>query len=245
MSSSKINLDDLIPMDIYQKEEVKLYECRTVVENDKLKELGFHEASHFVFSCLFRKKAEGFCGINFINICPEKINIEGYNVVNGFNPNLEMFGTSVEGFYNSDINRLLVKLTTLIAGFASFQIFIEDKEYFIGVPESTSEFKYYKVESSLNLGIPDIKMIQDKLKRHLDLVGKNQIIYIQKLIKEVQKLMKIQAINDSIRFVKNQLTNMKCENIEGAKLARLQFEVERFTNRINVDKYLDTLKEIN
>ncbi len=238
----------------------KPYLERTKKITDLKSELAFHEASHFVFDCIAQKYVKGFVPINFIVSCAEKLNEENYNVVNGFAPDIPMHKTYVKSqddeaegyleFYNADRKRLAAKLLSVIAGYSSYQIFIENDKYYIGaniVDEKIEKgesykFNYHSVKNSLNSETSDFNFIRKKLRIYYSLTGNNAIDAVKRLTNKVQELMKIQAINDCIRYVKNQLLRNECEKIEGLTLTNLNWEIKRLTNKIEYDLVLDELK---
>lgn len=219
-------------------------------------ELAFHEASHFVFNCMALKCVTGFMSINSIISCAEKLNVNGFNVVNGFAPDVPEDKTYVRDhneeaigyleFYNEDRKRLVAKILTLTAGYSSYQIFIKNDKYYIGVkndgihPVGTGllRMKYFSKKAAISSNTSDFKKLSKKLRiyYHLSMDERNEAI--SRLTSYTQEIMQIQAVNDSIRFVKNQLVKNKCTKIKGSQLSTLVSEVNRLTNKVPFEDLL-------
>ena len=261
-NKEKIDLESILAaMDGTQDIDERPYLDRTKEIKDLISELAFHEASHFVFDCMAQKYVDGFAPINFIISCAEKLNEEKYNVVNGFAPDIPKHKTYVKShdeeakgyleFYNKDRKRLAAKLLSVVAGYSSYQIFIENDKYYIGAniedkkieKEGLYKFNYHSMKNSINSGTSDFNFIRKKLRIYYSLTGNNAVKAVEILTNKVQGLMKIQAVNDCIRYVKNQLIQNECEKIEGLSLIKLIREIKRITNKIEFDLVLDELKE--
>jgi len=244
-----LNIDDLEPIldeedendeevDPYKK---KLFEIKCLEE-----ELAYHEASHFVFSCIFQRLIDGFTPVEGIEICAENIKDGNSNLVKGFVPNIpheETYGTNnveapkVLEFFKSDTRRLLAKFIVLISGFSSYQVFIEENNYCIGSPESL-EFNndktkfsmlYFTVRTAIHSQTTDFTIFFKMLRNYCNVEEVNSIELTTDLVNAIQEIMKIQCISDSIRYVKNILIRYKCKRIEGQELVPIMFEIHRLT----------------
>jgi hypothetical protein len=204
------------------------------------------------------KHLDEFSPLSFMISCAEKSHEQGFNVVNGFAPivpeNLTYSRSRHEepkgflDFYNGDRKRLVAKLISSVAGYASYQVFMKYKrkeEYFIGcsVTKESSEYyrklKYYRKECALYSFSSDFTYIDAKLKTYYELNSQEAVEATIKLIEIVQKLMDILAINMSIRFVKNKLLKNQCIKIEGNRLVQMCKEVDRLTNKIQFESILE------
>lgn len=230
-------------------------------------ELAFHEASHFVFDCLVLKWFNGFLPIKHMVTCLEKLFEDGFNVVRGVSPDVPERDTYVRSsrdeprgylnFYNEDKNRLVAKLLILIAGHTSFQVFLKakvdifHKEYYLNVFENPNsnkvgdqiKAKSFFLGSALDSDISDFNKINKKLRIYFQLNKRSEKDdALIKLEKAAQVLMECQAVNDSIRFIKNQLLKNECQKIEGRQLFLLVREVQRLTNKVVFDEVLNNLR---
>jgi hypothetical protein len=244
------------------------YEERTVKANQLRNEIAFHEASHFVFKVLGLAHVNEFTPINFAICCPNKVNQEGFNVVQGFAPripisetygNLESEPKGLINFFNSDRKRLVASLFSKIAGYSSYQVFIKNSNFYISSKvEKTGKkcykIKYYNLENATVSNTDDFNNIFRKLDNYY--FKDPQINYIENqylkdkknetvkvLTDSVQQLMRQKAINDSIRMVKNQLLKTECQKIEGYRLAILVKKVKMMIKKIDITDILVNLKD--
>lgn len=201
-------------------------DLRTVCINKFKDEIAFHEASHFVFIILaLNHFATGtFSLIDFLTCCTEKIKVKGHNLVSGFAPaNITKdkmqdgtkWNDEPEGyleFYNEDRRRLAASMLVDIAGYSSYQVFIQNSEYYIfsepklDYPQIGScTINYYDKYNTLKSEAGDFVKIDRRLGIYYwDCLqsGKSKVEAITNFTNAAQSLMKKQSINDSIRFVK-------------------------------------------
>jgi hypothetical protein len=212
-------------------------------------ELAFHEASHFVFICLLSKYVNGFSEINHIISCVDKIH--GFNHVNSFTPKLSVsvfrdekeFLICEKEFFKKDKKRLVVCLMICIAGYCSYQVFIEDNQYFIGFiqNENTLDIQYYRIENAFDSNTEDFKFIKNKLRIYYEIENQEACTTVVKLLQNVKNTMKIPSVKNSIRFVKNILLKNQCKKIEGKELEKIEKKVKLFTNKIDLKGLLEGL----
>ncbi len=230
-------------------------------------EIAFHEASHFVLSVLFLNyfPSGTFSPISSITCCAEKVGEKGYpNVVSGFSPvNIpdNKLNTRYEGeeppgfieFYNNDRKRLAAIILVFIAGYSSYQVFVQNKEHYIfsnvkfndpqtGFCAITYFDKYNTIES--NAG--DFVKIDLKLRTYYSNClrsGKSKADAISSFTKAAQGLMRQKPVNDSIRMVKKVLLKHECNKIEGRELDDLVQMVSKFTNKMELNGILEALKD--
>ncbi len=223
-------------------------------------ELAYHEASHFVFSCLGLKHVSEFTPISFIMTCLED---ENSNIVNGFGPNIDMPKYSKKrnekpeeyyNFYKNDRRRIVAKILSSLAGYASFKVFISEDDYFISMNTGVRinsyhrKLTYYCLRSALfeYEQISDLENVKEKLADFYSHMNDKNIIFttIVELINIVQELMqKNQGVNDCIRFVKNELLKNPCSKIEEKQLNHMICEVNRLTNQLDYMQTLNDLRE--
>ena len=111
--------------------------------------------------------------------------------------------------------------------------------------DNTFKFNYYRKEYAFLSRTSDFIKLRKKLKVYYILEGDQALNATIKLIEKVQELMNIQAVNDSIRYVKNKLLKNECNKIEGAELEKLIIEVKRTTQRVLFENVLNQfVKEI-
>lgn len=252
------------------EEEKEPFARRTKTSDEMLLEVAYHEASHFVFGVMSLKYVTGFIGHIFMRVCPENFiqdndeNGNGYNVVNGFAPDVPLHKTYVRSqreepngyleFYNEDRKRLVAKMLVTLAGYSSYQIFNKGKqedEYFVGIPPELDEVKterkripifdltYYDNSNLQHNPASDFQNASKKLRIYYELNPDERNEAIKKLIGECQELMEIQAVNESIRYVKNRFLERECELIEGEELQEIIEEVQRLTNNVSLSEILE------
>lgn len=206
-------------------------------------EIALHEASHFVFNCMFLKEKLGFSRINYIQICTT--NLEKC-VVSGFAPNLpsvRMHDIWLKDFYTGDLRRIRAKLISLLAGYMSCKFFLrKDNDFFIGVPKvEEKKIRYFSIETvPLTADVSDFR----KASKYLDYInieqGKKRETLSTIADNVVIELMKVQAIHDSIRYVQRELISNECRPIKDNQLDLLIDEVQRLTNKVRVDEIINS-----
>ena len=229
-------------------------------------ELAYHEASHFVFSCLILKNLVGFTPLNFVIICPQKYFEGGFNKINGVMPagvpeRLTYVGSNMEEavgfkeFYNSNRNRLIAKLLSTVAGHASYQVFIKNEKFYIHCPIQIEKNQPigdsinvdgYQEQFALNSDRSDFIYLKRKLLNYFSFKGDQLAQATSVIISSAQELMKMQSVKVTIGFIKNQLLQSPCKRIEGEQVRDLVREVKRMTNKVPFIKILEELKmELN
>lgn len=233
---SKWDLADIVP------EREERFITRKLTDEEILNELAFHEASHFVFNCMVYRLGLDFLAPRGIEICSEKHN----GRVFGFSPNLtesELQRESIlKDWYTGNINRLIGRMLGTIAGYTSYQIFIEDSPYFVAVVDDNQrEVKYFKLLTApvrpYNSDFTRFREYIEYIHTGYEFEGIKEFFY-----NEAKKLMQIQAVNDSIRFIRNYLVERDCQFVEGKELARLRREVIRLTNKIPILEVLEKIE---
>jgi len=144
---------------------------REIVAKKLLRELAYHEASHFVFCAFAERLKVGFNRVLSIEIHPEKQrenNPAPTGLVHGFG---SPYGDetlkakeATKNWYLLDPKRYYSSLFQSIAGYTSYQVFIENVEHFIDQPEPenyVSSIPYYRIECLPD--VSDLKKIQEKL----------------------------------------------------------------------------------
>lgn len=217
-------------------EDAKIYEKRNPSLLKLGDELAFHEASHLVFTCLFKSVENEFTSVESISINPDNLSDPNSNIVIGYQPEYFKHSTSMEGFYQEDIRRINAKLAMLLAGFCSYKVFIGNEKFFIGQPDEISnDIIYYPVEQCLSNNISDFENIKKNLSKNLNLNEPEIYDFVLKSIAKIERHMGKQAINDSIRFVKNILIK-ETKTINGSKLKNIIREVKRLCTKIREDE---------
>lgn len=222
-------------------------------------EIGYHEASHFVVHVVTSRHLAEPLQINYAICCAEKINYRedhlqenGYNVVNMGASKIKDF-KDFPHYFTKDRRNLVASLLKLIAGYSSYQLFIENNEFYINsevrlnTPKtgfctinyrSLPNYRYCEREDW------DFSSIQERLEKYYgyhDYSVRMKAIGI--LTNEAQKLMNLPEVKASIERVKVELLKNECRKIEGPKLEKLVQEVARLTNKINISEVLERLKD--
>lgn len=153
-------------------------------------------------------------------------------------------------FYNADRNRLYFKMLSSIAGHVSYSMFIKDEteEYFISkfcerTPDGDFKLKYYNINGADTSLSQDFFYIRKKLRVYFNLINNESTNALKELKKKCIHLMKIQAVDNSIRFVARLLEANECQVIQGSELRKMTLEVQRLTNKIDVTAELEDLKK--
>lgn len=203
------------------------------------------------------RSVPGFNNINYIIVCPKKFNLLGYNRVNGFDPDLppaKMHSASpnidskyLRIFYTENIHRLHAKLYSKIAGYTSYLEYIDaaEKNYIaLSICKIKGERRKYKAEYStiidqLNGSTSDFNYIISKLSQYYTLTRHEKIKALSMLTSNVGDLMKDPSVKCAIFYVKNILKKNKCRMIDGQHIKNVIKEVNRQTNKIQYNDYLN------
>ncbi|NUQ23086.1 MAG: hypothetical protein HUU34_03975 [Saprospiraceae bacterium] len=211
------------------------------------KELAFHEAGHFVFSCMMTKYLPVFTPIDYAITCSEitDLNNDERNVVHGNAPigltddDLKNPG-KLRKFYIDDNKRIIVKVFTSFAGVATYPEFIESVDRFVGIPNGNGDaLTYYDFKTAYSLRFADFNNIKRWIK-YINIPSYKETIFVCKLLEGTRRMMKIQAVRDSIIYIHRRLLKNKCNRVEGIELAKLIVEVQRLTNKV---PYMAIVKE--
>lgn len=210
-----------------------------------LNELAFHEASHFVFDILGKRLSLGFSPIEAIKISPT--DPKG-NYVRGFHspfPETDaMSGINRKKWYfeneSQKHNRLFTKALSLIAGYTSYQIFVEDTPHFINpkIEEGGNSFpNYHRIDCLPDPPPSDFQLLSEML----GWIGQNSTKKVLEIQNVVKKIMHHPSVANAIRFVKNYLLKNIGREISGTELNYLKRGVERQIQKISLEKYLDLI----
>lgn len=216
---------------------------------EKIKiELAFHEASHFVFDLLIEKMNIGFASVTAIKI--DSKDAKGNYVDGCLSP---YPGKSKDDFealkerrnwYSENRDRFHVKLLSVLAGYTSYQVFIEDTEYFINPGIEVASFSQtgYKKISDL---IPfETKNRPTDFETLFQMLIYNRD-WSEKRLREIQAIIKLIMANPSVStaigFVKNYLIKNEGREISGIELQVLKKETRRQLKRVSFKPYLELL----
>jgi len=146
---------------------------------------------------------------------------------------------------------LVVSLLVQIAGYCSYQIFMDNNEYYINSEVRLDNPK--KGECTINYRNLlkythserwDFSRIQEKLEKYYDYYDYSpRMKAIKILTDEAQKLMRLPEVKAAIELVKKELLKNECQKIEGPKLEGLVQKVARLTEKININDVLERLKD--
>jgi hypothetical protein len=229
------------------------------------RELAIHEASHFVFNSMLIKTVPGFTVIDTMVMCLEAAFLNEKdktdhinNRVQGMIPDVSEAKTyrrsysrddpsAYVEFFESDRTRLSSVLLGKAAGYASYKVFIDTapNEFYIGGEatkidgKNEARVQYWRIENGI--ATDDFNYIHNKLRQYYGLNPSERNEACIKIVKECQQLMMVQAVNDSIRFVARKLLNHECVRIDCLPLLRIIREVQRMTNKVQLQPILGRL----
>ena len=219
-----------------------------------LNEIAFHEASHFVFQALITNCTDDFSIPSGIETIISNDGIPQGQVI-GFNcrifedglPNtVEQLYSELCEFYAANKHSAVLELFSLMSGYSSYQVFVEPgKPDFIALPKHEIvdgqppilKSSYYDLEHAppSRGGIKDLFRIRHLL-RCLS-KGDDYLEIVKRLTDDIIELMNIQCVNDSIRFVRNQLLEKKNKGrIENEKLINMWNKVKRLTGNVSLSE---------
>ena len=220
-------------------------------------EIAFHEASHFVFNVITLKHFNKQLVINYAICCPERINeekiidgkVEDYNVVNvKASKSEDWYG--FHDYFRKDRRKLVASLLVAIAGYSSYQLFVENSEFYIfsevefDTPnKGCCTIKYCSLTGYRYCRTCDFGMIQERLESYYRYDYSDRMKAIEILTNVVQDLMRRPEVKASIELVKEKLLKNECQKIQGTELNILVEKVEKLTTQIQIDDILERLKD--
>lgn len=218
---------------------------------DFLNEVAFHEAGHFVFNIMITSISDDFHEPTGITVEV----IEGFPfkaMVEGFQPEIFKRGKSPiraeekETFYEDDPRIVFLYSFSLLAGYVTYSVFIDrnsEEEYFSYIEETDKEslkatvpIKYFNHKKALRSrdGIKDLYQLKKTLIHAGYTDNTDRLEMEKKFIEATQTLMNVQAVNDSIRFIRNILVKQKGEHLSDKEFIRIKREVRRFTGKASM-----------
>lgn len=223
------------------------------------KEIAFHEASHFVMGRLINKLNIGFREATSITIDSRG---KKSGVVTGFGGSYDMdtpYWTEsnkarFEAFYSEDVRRIWAESLNLIAGYASYKLFISDQEDFISYLETSESTEVvmhtlstvphhfrYTPGNKEPVGVNDFAKIRDRLS-FIEIVDKEERVEVYNSLLEVAcKIMKIRAVEYAIRYIKNRLIAYDGKIIEGDYFKHITEVVERGISKVDISSFVEYL----
>lgn len=215
-------------------------------------EIAFHEASHFVTSRLINKLNIGFKEATSISIDSKG---KKSGVVTGFGGDYKMdneYWTNFniarfKKFYTDDVRRIWADSLNLIAGYASFKLFISDQEDFISYLESSESKEVimytlssvphhfsYPTGNKYTTGVSDFAKIKERLS-FIGILDKDERVEAYKLLlKTVCDIMSTRAVECAIRYVKNKLKASDGKVIEGRAFERMKNFVDNLISKVTI-----------
>lgn len=225
-------------------------------------ELAFHEASHFVIGRLVNKRNIGFKEATSITIDSKTrsgvVRGFGYNFdqdnIYWSNRNIELF----KSFYLEDERRIWAESLNLIAGYASFKLFISNQEDFISCIDEGDNTKvimhtldsvphnfYYTNANKHTTGISDFAKIKERLS-FIGIVSTDKRVEAYKLLLRVaSEIMSVRAVELAIRFVKNKLKASDGEVIEDGPFEEMKGFVDNLISKVTITYWLGILLNRN
>lgn len=231
------------------------FKTKLINEKDFAKELAFHEASHFVIQRLLHPFDLGFLESDnlWINTKERRGNVHGF-MIQDFNHTVwtEPVYRKFRKFFNTDYRRYKGYCLELIAGYASYKIFIEDSDFFISFGDfinNRNELKMYKLETvphSIRRTENDRKLfgVSDfaKIKEQISFQGigneKERLELYHQFLSDITDIMNINAVELAIRYVKNRLLRMDGKIIEGEYFNHIKYFVDDLVKRVCIEEYL-------
>ncbi|PHN04369.1 hypothetical protein [Flavilitoribacter nigricans] len=241
----KLNLAlDGLTEEPYKPRKVEL------TEGELLNEIAFHEASHLVFQALICKHTDDFTRPRGIETYTNDEGIPSGQVIGfdskifngGFPSTAKKLYDDLCQFYASNRLSAIYDLFSLMAGYCSYPIFVSPGESdFIPVAEHDTKegvqlkAKYYNLENAP----PSQFAVKDlyRVKHLLRCIGQeeNYLSILKSVANDIMELMKRKSVNDSIRFVRNQLLKKETGGkIEGDKLEEIWEKINDLTNKVDL-----------
>lgn len=239
-----LNFADLILA--HEDEGPKTFETKELYRKGIDFELAMHEASHFVFDCLMLKYTKGFKSIVEAIVSSNNVNECRISGVEPDIPDGHKHDFFWKKFYLEDKNRLVARIICTIAGNASYKVFIDSRtSFFIGVPnEGRTLINYYSIDT-VPLTLPNADFT--KINKYLGYVGIENINNRRELmhlyLEKTQDLMKIPAIDNSIKYVKNILLKNDGKVVSGDTIVKMITHVQRFTHQVPFKSFLKELHD--
>lgn len=221
-------------------------ENREIIPKRLVKQLAYHEASHFVFCILAERLKIGFKPVLSIEIHPEN-KIEENAAPNGlvygfgspYGDETPQAKEKTKKWYLENSKRYFSSIFQTIAGHTSYQVFIEDVEHFIGIPDYlnyVNTVPFYRLDCLPNDS--DLEKIQEKLEWKGITTVEEKVRVLILLRNEVKQVEEVPIVNQSIRFVANRLIKAKGRKIERKELASIRDKVNVMTKRASIIPYL-------
>jgi len=221
-----------------------------LVVEDMVTEIAYHEASHFVIGILVLKLDLNFKPYQSIEI---NVSVDAMTgVCKGMQPPIPQEDQHKPGldalFFKEDKNRIFGKLFSVIVGYESYKVFIDDDKYFIGHTELLNyknTMWYYKLEHVLKRCTSKGSFIKDYylVNKILGFGGydsyEEKLEIVIRIQNDLKELLNIQCVADSIRYVANALIEKNGSVIGDAELEVITEKVKRNINKIPIMSYLN------
>jgi len=255
------NLEDLFFADFPEEEREQEFELKDFDYSAILEEVALHEASHFVLGVLVKRLNLGFTPINGLIIKVETDFVGGETMGGGpAVSNYDLVGAI--NWLKENPKRIIAKFLSTIVGYATYKFFFNDSEYFISFKSNEAQYKekviYYNLKTALKqndrssrkLGtrpisrITDYRIINDYFK-YLEIHDFEQKLEICEFaITIVIDLLNRNAIQLSIRRVKNILKQKNGVKLEGHELHTIFEIVDNMTKKISLIPYISKFEKM-
>lgn len=245
-----MDTETLIPW--FDDEQPMRPQKRPIKQNEFVIELAFHEASHFVLGRLVNKLEIGFKHADSILI--DSIDRKG-GEVSGFGGDFQsevVYWTNSNrqrftNFFTKDEKRIWADSLVLIAGYASYKLFVSDQEDFISYIESDEwteiemhsiktvphHYWYTQVDKYL-VGVSDFAKIKERLAFIGIIESEDRIENYNLLLEAVSDIMKTRAVELAIRYVKNRLKAADGNKIEGSAFEQIVCFTDNLISKIDI-----------
>ena len=248
-----ISWDEPSPQQLFEEKEIK--------NNTFAKELAFHEASHLVIERLVNKLDLGFSEPISMYIDTEKrigcVHGFGFSTGKTIDYWTKLNEEKFTQFYKTDTRRIWAECLTLIAGYGSYKVYIEETDYFIGhIDSNSNKAKMYKLgnvphgtlfgrANKYHTDVSDFAKIKERLSMIKICEDDQRLQVYQKLLDDISLIMKIPAVENAIRYAKNRLlyADGKGEGkvkgiIEGKRFEYCKFFVDKLIKRVKIEDVL-------
>lgn len=212
-----------------------------------VKEVALHEASHYVLGRLIVRLGLGFQEVNQINFC---ISLEQEKLeanVGVFWPKLpEVVIISkneekIKAYYVENTHRVFAEIFSLLAGYASYLVFIEDSEYFVSeidLLNNKSKIWYVDLDWAFTSSLFDF----DKARKQLNYLGctsaEDQKEKMKLCINYLRQILSKKAVYQSIGYVKNQIFRYQCKPSTEWPLEQIKQTVDEYTKNFHLKSWL-------
>lgn len=221
-------------------------------------ELAYHEASHLVIEQLIHKLTLGFKPSEKIEIFSNKRHgqVQGFGAIYTHNNFwTQQTYDNFKSFYEEDQRRIWADCLILIAGYASYLVFMGDSEYFISeYDENTSkEVKLYKISTvphktifippnKWREGISDFAKIKERLTFIYEYDKEKFDSLYSRLLGEMLTILKIKSVNMAVRYVKNHLIRSNNNHpISGKHFDRIKLFLAELLKNISIENSVSSL----